>query len=244
MSDPSTAIEGTAEGVAETTSPEASTEVGQEEVVSDSPRYSVKIDGADQEVDVDELRNGYMRQRDYTQKTQAIAAEKERLARAEAVYAALERDPAAALSALSQVYELDTQTLDEDLDPIEARFSRLEQAEAQRARQSEIAAINAEIEGLQTRHGDFDRDQLIDHAVKYGIGNLEAAYFHMTARNQVEAEQTAEKQRRAEQALTAKRQAAVVEGGTSVRGTSTGTSARPSFREALAAAKQSMGYTG
>lgn len=41
------------------------------------PRYKVAIDGKEEEVTVDELRSGYMRQRDYTLKTQDLAKERE-----------------------------------------------------------------------------------------------------------------------------------------------------------------------
>ena len=40
--------------------------------------YTVTIDGADAQVSLDELRNGYQRQSDYTRKTQELASERER----------------------------------------------------------------------------------------------------------------------------------------------------------------------
>lgn len=41
------------------------------------PRFKVAIEGKEEEVTVDELRSGYMRQRDYTLKTQELAKERE-----------------------------------------------------------------------------------------------------------------------------------------------------------------------
>lgn len=41
--------------------------------------YTVKIDGEDYEVDLDELTSGYQRQSDYTKKTQAVAEERKQL---------------------------------------------------------------------------------------------------------------------------------------------------------------------
>ena len=41
--------------------------------------YTVKIDGIEQEVTLDELRNGYSRQQDYTRKTQKLAEEQKTL---------------------------------------------------------------------------------------------------------------------------------------------------------------------
>ena len=45
---------------------ETSTEVPQE------PAYTVKIDGEEQQVTLEELQQGYQRQADYTRKTQEI----------------------------------------------------------------------------------------------------------------------------------------------------------------------------
>ena len=43
------------------------------ETPEEPPRYTVKLDGKEVEVTLDELRNGYQRQADYTAKTQALA---------------------------------------------------------------------------------------------------------------------------------------------------------------------------
>ena len=40
--------------------------------------YTVKIDGIEQEVTLDELRNGYSRQQDYTRKTQEVAEQEQK----------------------------------------------------------------------------------------------------------------------------------------------------------------------
>ena len=47
--------------------------------------HTVKVDGQEQQVSLDELRNGYQRQADYTRKTQELASERERLAQGEAI---------------------------------------------------------------------------------------------------------------------------------------------------------------
>ena len=81
----------------EVDTPESSVEV-QEEPAGDT--YAVKVDGEEQEVSLDELRDGYQRQSDYTRKTQELASERKRLQQAEAIVAALESDPAGTLTAL------------------------------------------------------------------------------------------------------------------------------------------------
>ena len=45
--------------------------------ISNGETYSVKVDGVEQLVSLDELQNGYQRQADYTRKTQELARERE-----------------------------------------------------------------------------------------------------------------------------------------------------------------------
>ena len=47
-----------------------------EEETDEEPKYTVKVDGEEIEVTQDELLRGYMRQRDYTQKTQQLAEQR------------------------------------------------------------------------------------------------------------------------------------------------------------------------
>jgi hypothetical protein len=44
--------------------------------IETSPSYTVKIDGEEVEVNLDELRNGYQRQADYTRKSQSLAEQR------------------------------------------------------------------------------------------------------------------------------------------------------------------------
>mgnify|MGYP003638549059 CR=1 FL=1 len=49
-------------------------EIVEEEEIQETPQsYTVKVDGEEYEVDLDELRNGYQRQSDYTKKSQSVA---------------------------------------------------------------------------------------------------------------------------------------------------------------------------
>jgi hypothetical protein len=48
-----------------------------EEEESEQPQlYTIKVDGEDTEVTLEELQNGYSRQRDYTRKTQELAEQR------------------------------------------------------------------------------------------------------------------------------------------------------------------------
>ena len=81
--------------------PESSVEVSEE---PSGETYSVKIDGKHQEVSLEELRDGYQRQSDYTRKTQELASERKRLQQAEAIVSSLETDPDGTLTALADAF--------------------------------------------------------------------------------------------------------------------------------------------
>ena len=65
------------------------------------------MDGAESEVTLSELQQGYQRQADYTRKTQELASERQRLEQAEAIVSALEADPQGALTALSTAFGIE-----------------------------------------------------------------------------------------------------------------------------------------
>ena len=58
---------------------ETEEEVDEEEydvVAEEDLKYTIKVDGKDYEVDIEELKNGYQRQADYTRKSQALAEQR------------------------------------------------------------------------------------------------------------------------------------------------------------------------
>ena len=81
--------------------PESSVEVTEE---PSGDTYAVKVDGENQEVSLEELRDGYQRQSDYTRKTQELASERKRLQQAEAIVSSLETDPNGTLTALADAF--------------------------------------------------------------------------------------------------------------------------------------------
>jgi hypothetical protein len=119
----------------------------EQDVTEDQPKFTVTIDGTEVEVTLDELRNGYSRQADYTRKTQALAAERERLAAVAQLAEALEADPAGTLQALQKAFadQLGGGT-EVELDPNEELLRRHE-AFIQR---QEAAAREAQIVGEAT----------------------------------------------------------------------------------------------
>ena len=79
-----------------------------EEPVGDG--YTIKVDGVEEQVSLDELRDGYQRQSDYTRKTQELASERGRLQQAEAIVNSLEADPAGTLEALGNAFGVERTT--------------------------------------------------------------------------------------------------------------------------------------
>jgi len=150
--------------------------------------YTVRIDGEDQMVSLQELQNGYQRQADYTRKTQELASERERLAQGEAIVQALEANPQGAITALSDAFGVSSvgnQNTEmeafEDLDPEEARLRRIEQSIEQQERANRQSNLQKDMQGLRDKYSaDISEQDLYAHALRNNIGNLEAAYTHMT----------------------------------------------------------------
>lgn len=167
---------------------------------STQPSYTVKVGGIEREVTLDELQSGYMRQADYTQKTQALAEDKRRLAQAEQLIQFLDRNPERTLQALAEQYGVsfsqqqqqpsddawgDDWTGGNDSEPprqtqdsvLLAKVQELEARLADRDMRDEQAAISAEIKDLQSTYGDdIDVQHIMRHAVDNGFGSLAAAY--------------------------------------------------------------------
>lgn len=223
--------------------PEASTEVLEEP----GDLYTVKIDGAEQQVTLEELQNGYQRGADYTRKTQAVAEERDRLRQAEALMTAVQEDPAGTIQALSKSFGVDnpiqTESSMEDweeVDPNVARIAALEQKIEQQEAVQRKLDLEREVNALQEEYGEFDTDELLGHALKHRIGNLEAAFKHW----RFDQTQDALSKLQAEQEITEKKRdaAVVTPGGSTQAGTEPSPMSSPplSVREAFERAKQEL----
>lgn len=239
---------GTAEGlgVESIGEPNATSDLGADIGNVDAPPagdfYKVTVGGQEQEVTLEDLRSGYMRQADYTRKTQEVAEMRQRLAQAEAIASALDADPQGTLQALAEAFgvpvgnqDVGGYEADDDVDPVEARLRGIEaQFQAQRAAEVRTQ-IDREIDTLVNTYGDFDITPVIAHAAQHGMTVTDAYRV-------LQFDSIAQKQRELEQMRNVKRDAAVVEGGAHRSGVVPG-SAKPaqSIREAWAMAKQSVG---
>ena len=132
----------------ETTEEQSELEEETEEEEQPTEVYTVKVDGKEVEVTLDELQKGYSRTQDYTRKTQQIA-ETRKAVEAEASAIRAEREQyAQLLGALKQQLESTEAPVDMDRlyneDPIEW----VRQSEVMRQKQDKLAAIQSEQQRL------------------------------------------------------------------------------------------------
>jgi len=232
---------------------EASEEVLEEPVEG---AYTIKVDGEQHQVSLEELQDGYQRQADYTRKTQELADERRRLQQAEAIVSSLESNPEETLMALGDAFGIAQPTRqpapmqesydswDEESVPMEdataKRLSELEQRIAQQDRHARRQQVEKQVNGLKDQYGEFDSTELFQHALRHKIGNLEAALTHMRFG---EVSDKATKLEKEQERTGAKRDAAVVESGgsTAANAVKTQTKNPPqTIREAFAQAKKNL----
>lgn len=207
------------------------------------------IDGTG--ISLDEARNGFLRQSDYTKKTQELAEQRSRLAEAEAITEALRNDPQGTLNALSEAFGVNFVAQDqnpyEDMDPDLARIAMLEQKiEAQEANARQVA-IDTELNSMHNAFGEFNDQELFAHAIKGNFPSLQSAYADMnfsalSARLDVLTKKQAEEDAR----VQAKRDASVVhDGGNRVSGATVNSAPEQynGIRDAFLAAKKALGVS-
>ena len=230
--------------------PKSSVEVTEE---PSGETYAIKVDGEEQEVSLEELRDGYQRQSDYTRKTQELASERKRLQQAEAIVSSLETDPNGTLTALADAFGVQMgssprQNNNDDYDswddvqpdPTEQRITQLETQLAQQARLHRKQQVEKQVEGLKEQYGEFDSQELYQHALTHKIGNLEAALTHMRYGDVAEKASKLEKE---QERTDAKRDASVVEptGSKQTGVVKDSASAKPnSIRQAFEDAKREL----
>lgn len=208
--------------------------------------FTVTVDGAPVEVTLSELQNGYLRQADYTRKTQDIAETRRTADAYQQLEAALQQNPAEVLAALAESYGVPTNQASEPAfdpdDPMEAALADLRSKVEQQNRWQEemvmerrVQAIENELSQLASTYNDPDlnQEELLQFALDNKIGSLDAAYraykFVAPTLSQAPAGQAAPS--RDEQATNAKRNLPPIEGGTNR--TQTGVDAGPAERMTL-----------
>lgn len=152
------------EQVEEELAPEAESEEPVEEV-EEKPRYRVKVDNEELEVDLDELIKGYSRTSDYTKKTQTLAEQRKQVEaeRTKIEEAAKLRDTYSQRlqvieQMLSQQPEEDLSAL-KDSDPIGYAIKVAEKME----REKQLSAVRAEREAVQAKQAAEQQERLKAH---------------------------------------------------------------------------------
>ena len=211
----------------------------------------VKIDGQELDVPVKEALSGYQRQADYTRKTQELAAQRESLQYAATLAEALQADPTGTLQLLSQHYGAPTgvnqQAEDLELmDPIERQVHELNQKIQGFEQAQAKAELQQEISRLGGKYQDFNAPEVINHALRTGITDLEMAYKQVAYDRLAQevaairgAQQVATSKE--QQILDAKRNASFVSGGVSANGATEPAGRITSVADAWLAAKRQMG---
>lgn len=220
-------------------------------------KVPVKIDGEEQYIPLTEAISGYQRQADYTRKTQELAQQREQMQFASALQTALDRDPAATIDLLTRHYGISRQAASdmvdgmmgepEDLDPVEAKYRNLDQRIAQFEEYQAQQQVEREIVRLQDKYPDFEPTEVVTTALRMDTTDLEAVYKQIAfdkimreveLRRQAQDRQVAQEQ----QIVGAKRDAAVIAGGSSASGAGIVQQAEPirSIRDAWAAAKEQL----
>lgn len=215
-------------------------------------RVPVKLDGEELQIPLSEAIAGYQRQADYTRKTQELSQQREKIEFASSLQAALEKNPAATLSLLSQHYGLpntpDVEAVDEEsFSPEERKIRELDKRVASFEDFQNQQQIEKEISGLQTKYSDFDVKEVVSSALRMNTTDLEGVYKQLAfdkivAQSKLESAAKERLKQTENSVLEAKRAASVVSGGSSATSaTSDKTAPITSVADAWAAAKRQMG---
>ena len=211
----------------------------------------VKVDGQELDVPVKEALSGYQRQADYTRKTQELAAQRESLQYAATLAEALQADPTGTLQLLGQHYgaQVVANQPTEDLelmDPIERQVYELNQKIQSFEQAQAKAELQQEITRLGSKYQDFNAPEVINHALRTGMTDLEAAYKQVAydrLAQEVAAIRGAQQvvASKEQQILDAKRDASFVSGGVAANGATEPSGRITSVADAWLAAKRQMG---
>lgn len=116
------------------------------------------------EVTLDELRNGYLRQSDYTKKTQEVSRKAKEVEEAVTVYEQLKANP----QITQQMFQ--NAQIPATLDPTQSKVIELEN-------KLYDMMLEREIETLQSKYSDFEVREVLKTAHEKNITNLEDAYI-------------------------------------------------------------------
>lgn len=148
----------------------------------------VKVDGEEIAIPLAEAMSSYMRQADYTKKTQALAEDKRMAEWAREMRSAIQNDPAGTVQALQRALGLaenDEPDLYADLDPelqpmvaqMQAQQKQIDQFQQMMVQQREaqvFSEVQAEVASVRAKYADFDATKVLPLAAERGLTILEA----------------------------------------------------------------------
>lgn len=143
-------------------------EEGKDDSTEEPKNTNDKIEINGEEFTIDELKQGYMRQSDYTKKTQEVSRRERQVEEAIKFMEKVQSNPQVA-------EELSTHLEMPNLDPSNSRYRDLED------RYFELL-INSEVQRLTDKYGSFDVDAVLDVVREHGIEDLEVAYHVVKSR--------------------------------------------------------------
>jgi hypothetical protein len=127
--------------------------------------YTVKVNGEEVSVELDELKNGYSRQADYTKKSQALAEEKKTFEQARDAIVLERQQYAQLLGALQQQLNVNNEPAPDfermyDEDPIEATRQERQWRQRQGAKQQKLQAIRVEQQRVSQANQQRQQQQM------------------------------------------------------------------------------------
>lgn len=140
-------------------------QIAEEEVETTPEATTVNIEGIG-EVTHDELKEwkqGYLRQDDYTKKTQELARQREEVSTAVEVFEYLQQNP----ELVEQLRQADVEFANQS--PQDRMLKELYYNQ-------KSLEIDRQIERLKSTYGEFDETELFNKAAKWGMDDLEEAY--------------------------------------------------------------------
>jgi hypothetical protein len=144
----------------------------------------IEIDG--QQVSIEELKKGYLRQSDYTRKTQEVSEQRKQNQQALELFGKFKDSP----ELVNKFKEIDGSNF---FDQYDSTQRQLEEANS-RVREYEL---RLELQQLTSKYPDFNEVDVLNEANKRGLTDLEFVYKALKADRQTVNPQTLEEQLRA-----------------------------------------------
>lgn len=149
---------------------------------------TVKVDGQEMQVPMAEAMDGFMRQADYTRKTQSLAEDRKMAAWAREMQSAIQNDPHGTIKALQGALGLEADVeadiyadLDPELQPMaaqlreqQAQLAHFQRLMEQQQQNQVLEQVKTEIASVRNQFPDFDERKVLPIAAERGLSILDA----------------------------------------------------------------------